>query len=51
MKPGDSTNKLVNSERKMLDEQHKFLRIFPYEHAKYTPEEEAENQRIIRFYK
>ena len=47
----DSKNKLLNSERKLLDEQHKFLRLFPEEHAKYTPEEEAENGRIIGFYK
>jgi len=27
------------------------LRLFPQENSKYTPEEEAENARIIGFYK
>jgi hypothetical protein len=34
------------SERKLLEERHKFLRIFPKDKAVYSKEEEEENERI-----
>jgi len=42
---------LVNSERKILEGQHQFARIFPKEHAKYSQEEIQENNRIAEYVK
>ena len=48
----DEVNKdLINSERKILEGQHQFTRIFPKEHAKYSQEEIQENNRIAELHK
>ena len=40
----------MESERKLLEEKNKFLRIFPKESAHYTKEEKEENQRIEGYF-
>jgi hypothetical protein len=47
----DQLNGLVKeSERKLLEERNKFLRIFPKDKANYTREEDEENQRIEGYF-
>ena len=40
----------METERGLLEEKNKFLRIFPKENANYTKEEEEENDRVIGYF-
>ena len=40
----------MESERKILEEKNKFLRIFPKDKANYSKEEQEENQRIVGYF-
>ena len=40
----------MESERKLLEEKNKFLRIFPKDKASYTKDEQEENQRIEGYF-
>ena len=41
---------VMETERGLLEEKNKFLRIFPKENANYTKEEEEENDRVIGYF-